>query len=192
MKKAILKSIIYLIGVIIITSSCDTQQKESNDTIPTQYEIVKINAENYINTKLDNPESYEFVELILIDSVLYIDNIEYRKQFFLESRDNTYPLIYKDAELKNKIEECNYMLSEIDSLELSLGERVNNVASFTYLYSFRNTNSFGAKVLNEYILQTDPAPDFRVINFTDDKNKILLNPNDFPGYKSIVAKVNDK
>jgi len=46
----------------------------------------------------------------------------------------------------------------------------------------------GAKVLNEYILQTDPAPDFKVLNLAEDRDKVIINPNDFPGYTEMIAK----
>jgi hypothetical protein len=192
MKIAKLNSKISFVLVVIILVSCNNQKKEKQEIIQTQYDIVKENTESYLSKKLNDPESYEFVELKLIDSVLYKDNIEYRKQFFIELRDETYPLIYKDAELSDKIQECNNILSEIDSIALALGEKVNTVASYTYLFSFRSTNSFGAKVLGEFILQTDPAPMYNIINMTDDKNKVLLNPNDFPGYKAIITKYNRK
>ena len=49
---------------------------------PTQNEIVKRNIETYLKATLNNPESYEFVELELRDSIMYSDNIEYRKKCF--------------------------------------------------------------------------------------------------------------
>jgi len=165
----------------------------------TQDEIVKNNAEEYLKSVMNNPESYEFVKIELIDSVLFSDNIRYRKttfsselksdQLYLELIEDPSMLKEKEVqEIKTKILENERIISKIDSLETLLGERKNEVASYTYLFKFRGNNAFGAKVLNEYILQTNPAPDFKIINMTDDKDKIFLNPNDFPGYREMIKK----
>jgi len=171
---------------------------------PTQEEIVKTNAEEYVKSKMNDPESYEFVKIELIDSVLYSDNIEYRKDNFkrnmeydqsslerLERYKTEIPSMYDEQEvqdLNDKIEKNERILSKIDSLETQLGDRKKEVASYTYIFSFRGNNALGAKILNEYVVQTDQAPDFNVINMTDDKDKIYLNPNDFPGYREMIEK----
>jgi len=49
---------------------------------PTQFDVVKSNAEAYIKEKMNDPSSYEFVNLVLIDSTTYKDNIEYRLNLF--------------------------------------------------------------------------------------------------------------
>ena len=91
-------------------------------------------------------------------------------------------------ELKTEIERSEKIISEIERLKLELGEKVNDIASYTYLYSFRGNNKMGAKVLNEYILQTDPAPNFGILNLAENEDKVTLNPNDFPGYKEMITK----
>jgi hypothetical protein len=78
---------------------------------------------------------------------------------------------------------------EIDLLADQLGEKANDVASYTYLYSFRGNNKLGAKVLNEYILQTNPAPDFKVLKLAENRDDMILNPNDFPGYREMIASI---
>ncbi len=183
--------------IAIGLTSCSEKQ-------PTQDDIVKNNAETYVKQKMNDPSSYEFVKLELMDSVTFSDNIEYRKDYF--SRNMEYdrsslerqegyktelPSMYdeKDVEeLKAKIEKNERILSKIDSLATLLGDRKNEVASYTYTFSFRGNNALGAKILNEYVVQTDPAPDFKIINMTDDKDKIFLNPNDFPGYREMIEK----
>lgn len=90
------------------------------------------------------------------------------------------------AELKGKIERNEKILAEIDSLESDLGDTVNQIASYTYLYSFRGNNKLGAKVLNKYILQTHPGPDYEVIKLAENRDQVILNPNDFPGYREMI------
>jgi hypothetical protein len=181
--------------ITINLTSCSEKQ-------PTQDEIVKKNIEELMVAQMNDPESYEFVKIELLDSVLYSDNIEFRRKHFQrelygdqgtlitqEEYKTQFPILYdkrKVQELKEQIEKNERILFKIDSLETQLGNRKKEVASYTYIFSFRGKNSFGAKILNEYVLQTDPAPHFKIINFTDDKEKIYLNPNEFPGYKEMI------
>jgi len=171
---------------------------------PTQDEIVKKNAEEYVKEKMNDPNSYEFVKLELIDSITFSENIEYRKDYFSKNmeydrssleRQERYkteiPSMYDEKEVedvKAKIEKNERVLYKIDSLATLLGDRKSEVASYTYIFSFRGNNALGAKILNEYVVQTDPAPEFKIINMTDDKDKIFLNPNDFPGYREMIEK----
>lgn len=170
---------------------------------PTQNDLVREKSEAYIKEKMNDPKSYEFVKLELIDSITFNDNVEYRKNYFSRSmeydrnsleRQEAYktdlPSMYdeKDAEdLKAKIARNERILSKIDSLA-NIIEDKNEVASYTYIFSFRGNNALGAKVINEFVVQTNPAPDFKIINMTDDKDKIILNPNDFPGYSEMIKK----
>lgn len=183
--------------VTIGLTSCAEKQ-------PTQNEIVQKKVEEYVKSKMNDPKSYEFVKIELIDSVLYSDNIEYRKDNFSQNieydqssleRQESYkteiPSMYDEQEVKDlkvKIEKNKRILTKIDSLETKLGERKNEVASYTYIFSFRGNNALGAKILNEYVVQTGSAPEYKVINMTDDKDKLYLNPNDFPGYRDMIGK----
>ncbi|NKI28188.1 hypothetical protein HCG49_16660 [Arenibacter sp. 6A1] len=191
--------VVLFLGVAITTiglTSCESHKA------PTQHEIVRSNIEEHIKPKMNDPESYEFAELILADSVLYKDNIEYRKEYFERNlgydqenleRQEKYkkeiPSIFNPEEveeLNSKIETNKKILSEIDRLETELGETVHEVASYTYIFRFRAVNGLGAKMLNEYLVQTNPAPDLGIINIADDRDELLLNPNDFPGYKAML------
>lgn len=166
-------------------------------------EIVKQNAEEYLLPLLNDPESYEFVDLKLIDSVLYKDNIDYEKkrtQFELLDWEHVIVVAEVIFSYKNdssdiikgmmEIEKNKIILSKIDSLETALGDKKNEVASYTYTFSFRGNNKLGAKILNQYIVQTEPSPNFKIINMTDDKDKVYLNPNSFPGYQEMITKYN--
>lgn len=183
--------VIFVIGL----TSCSEKQL-------SQDEIVKKNAEEYVKEKMNDPSSYEFVKLELLDSITFNDNIDYRKDYFnrdmeydrsslemQESYKTEIPSMYNEKdveELNAKIAKNERILSKIDSLATLLGARKNEVASYTYVYSFRGNNALGAKILNEYIIQTDPMPDFKIINMTNDKDKLFLNPNDFPGYREMI------
>lgn len=151
--------IIYLVCIVM---GCGTQQSETPEN------VVKINAETYIRDKLNDPNTYEFVSLEVVDSVTYRDNIDYRRDY-----------LYANERA----------VKVIDSLSATLGDQVNDVASYTYLFTFRATNAMGAKVLNEYLVQTGPKPELEVINFTDDMDELFLNPGDFPGYREAIQKV---
>jgi hypothetical protein len=183
--------------IVIGLSSCSVKQRNQND-------IVKINAEEYIKEKMNDPNSYEFVKLELIDSTTFNENIENQKDYYshsLKSASNSLksqerykteiPSMY-DAEeveaLKTKIEKNEKIIFKIDSLASILANRKNEVASYMYIFTFRGNNALGAKILNEYIVQTDPGPDFKIINMTNDPEQILTNPNDFPGFKEIFEK----
>jgi hypothetical protein len=189
------------IGLFILVSICLFSCTEK---VPTRNEIIQKNAEDYLKSKMNDPKSYEFVKIELVDSVLYSDNIKYRQENFkqdmeydlsslerLEGYKTEIPSLYDEKEvqgLKDKIEKNRRILSKIDSLAVKLGNKKNEVASYTYIFSFRGNNALGAKILNEYVVQTKPAPDFKIINMTDEKDKIYLNPNDFPGYREMIEK----
>tara|TARA_R110001592_G_scaffold362726_2_gene677874 strand:- start:30 stop:632 length:603 start_codon:yes stop_codon:yes gene_type:complete len=197
MKKQMKKIGLVFFLILIGFTSCTEKQ-------PTQDEIVKKNTEEYLKPKLNDPNSYEFVKIELIDSVLYSDNINYRKEDFQKDieynkenleRQERYkteiPSMYKEeevAELNDKIAKNDKILTAIDSLETALGSKKNDVASYTYIFSFRGNNALGAKILNEYIVQTNPKPELTINNMTDDKDKVFLNPNDFPGYREMIVK----
>jgi hypothetical protein len=198
MKNTTSKIVLGLFALMTLGLTSCSEKKPNRD------EIVIKNAEEYLKAKMNDPKSYEFVKLVLIDSVLYSDNIQYRKEAFSKyleddkdeiKRKEGYkidlPSMYDEKEieeLKAQIAKNEKILMKIDSLETKLGNKKNEVASYTYVFSFRGNNALGAKILNEYILQTNPSPDFKVINMTDDKDKVYLNPNDFPGYREMIEK----
>jgi FtsZ-binding cell division protein ZapB len=196
-----MKKIILISTVFTILFSCSEKEK-------SQDEIVKQYAEEYIKPLLNDAESYEFVELKLTDSVLYKNNIESAKESFnhdiefenklLNMKDNEWAETQKALFGKidstdivkslMKIENYKSILLKIDSLEADLGDSKNNVASYTYTFSFRGNNKLGAKVLNQYYIQTDPNPSLKIINMTDNKDKLFLNPNGFKGYQEMIQK----
>lgn len=197
-----MKQLLLPVLALGLLASCSTNTSEEVVTALSRDEVVRNNAEEYIIPKLGDPDSYEFASLELIDSVLYKDNIEYRKDHFARALEyaqgqvdrqlefkKDFPTVYKEEVLlgyQEDVKKNEAMLSKIDSLTSALGEKSNEVASYTYIYKFRNTNGFGAKVLNERIIQT--TPDLGILNMADDTKDLYLNPNDFPGYQEVVVK----
>lgn len=198
MKNIITKTFAFIATASVLFISCGEKK-------PNRDKIVKLNVEEYLKSRMNDPESYEFVKLELIDSISFSNNIEYRKESFQRNlkydkddleRQKRYkidiPSMYQEEkieELNEKIAKNEKILAKIDSLEADLGNRKNETASYTYIYSVRGNNKMGAKILNEYIVQTNPAPNFEIINMTDDKDKMYLNPNDFPGYREVISKM---
>lgn len=207
------KSLIITMKVLFLFSistlvSCNKQSKLSSE------ELLINSISEYLKDKLHDPNSYEFIELALVDTIFYRDNIEYRRNYFrneisysesqIVSTQNRLrerylgAYLYSETQregfrlyidnLKSDIERFRSILTEIDSIEVALGDQVNNVASLTYLLRFRAKNAFGALTLHEYIVQTDPEPDQKIINMTDDEGKVYLNPNEFPGYQEMIKK----
>jgi hypothetical protein len=164
----------------------------------SQEEIVRKNAEEYIKEKMNDPSSYEFVKLELIDTITFNDNIEYIKidissdidinQSSIERNEEyktSVPSLYNEKEveeLKSKIDRNKIILKKIDSLATLLGDRRQEIASYTYVLTFRGNNAMGVKILNEYVVQTGQAPEFEILNMTNEKDEILFTPNYFPGY----------
>lgn len=161
---------------------------------------VKQNVEELIKKSMDDPKSYEFVSIEVIDSVTYKDNIDYRKEHFVKSlnmnRDNIdfYTEIGKNEEIEKyqlEMKKDSLIIDEINSIEQKLGDEVNKIASYTYQFKCRGNNKFGAKILVSYYVQTDFRND-SIINITDDIDKLYLNPTDFPGYIDLLNKYRTK
>ena len=148
--------LILIIGLGILIYSCSK---------PTQQETVKNNAITAIKERLDNPKSFEFVEIKFLDSVTYQDNIEYRKR--KQKNDSAIMEVIKDIESKL--------------------ENKQSAASYTYLVKYRCKNALNAIVTNEIIVQTNP--DLSILNLANDMDKVLLNPNDFPNYRERVKEL---
>ena len=169
--------------------------KESKD------EIVRNNVEEIFQKILNDPESYELVELELIDSALFIHKINFRKKI-LNSRmeiakmtvdqqtrfKEKAPSMYSEDNLlkaQETMKEIEKKVSSIDSIGIVLGDKVNEVASYTYLFKARANNKFGAKILNSYYVET--SPNLEVFNIFDKDGEILFStPNGFSGYDEIM------
>ena len=140
---------------------------EQAAAVPVEKELVREKAEAFLMEKLDGAAGYEFVSLSPIDTVTYIDNINF---------------------LKNQQKDKPHIVARIDSIAEGLGQRVLDPAAYTYLIRFRTNNDRGTTVHNERLLQVGPAPDYEVLNMANDREGLSLSPNDFPGYKEMMVK----
>lgn len=181
-------------------TSCDSSNQLD------QQEIVKNNIETSLLKKLHAPDSYQFGTLQLTDSVLYKDNVTYHKNFYtmnikadklnLEKQlkyKTEKPSMYSEEKVNSltaEIEKFEKILTEIDQLTANLGDKTNDVASYTYRYTFKSKNSRGAMSEYKYLVQTKPGPDFKIIELVQNEAQALLHPNDFPGYSEMIKNYN--
>ncbi len=181
-------------------TSCESSKKAD------QQEIVKTNIEASLLKRLHAPDSYQFGALKLTDSVLYKENVEYHKNFYTMNlkadkanleKQLKYkvekPSMYVEEKVNSltaEIEKYEKILLEIDQLTEGLGDKANDVASYTYRYTFKSKNTKGATSEYKYIVQTKPGPDFKVIELVQNEAQALLHPNDFPGYNEMIKNYN--
>ena len=181
-----------LLSFTVITSlflSCNNE--------PAQNDVIRQNAEELIKKNMNDPESYEFVSIQIVDSTTYKDNIEHKKKLYIGFLESEKKALDKSLD-KNDIESSrieiqkdSLIIAGIDSIEKEMGNNVENVASYTYILKCRGNNKLGAKVLVDYYIQTKTAED-KIINITDSKNKLYFNPCDFPGFADLIKKHNPK
>lgn len=169
--------------LLIIAFAIFSCQSERSKTEKTQDKIVE-----QFKSTLNDPESFELVNFKLVDSVLYIDNIEYRKESYSENikrekdyKEKGYSIF--DSTSLNKNEQY---LKRINAVQQDLGDKVNDVASYTYIIEARANNALGAKVKNNYFIQTDP--EYKIINIASNRGELYSTPNGFPGYEDKVLK----
>lgn len=89
-------------------------------------------------------------------------------------------------EYSKEIQMYENIIYAIDSLKEVMGEKINNVASYTFILKCRANNAIGAKTLNSFYIQT--TPEYEILNFTEEEKKVYLAPNGFPGYDEIINK----
>jgi uncharacterized lipoprotein NlpE involved in copper resistance len=199
-----MKKIITAILMIMTFISCNNTNKEKEEKKLMPDDIVEKNAEAFLADKLNDPTSYEFVSLKIVDTISFKQNIEeYKRMGETDMKWNedrieklldykkTLPSLFDKDELnkqKQELVENKKMLNGIDSIETSLGEKVNQTAAYLYEFSFRGKNSLGALVINNYYLQVSAEPDFEVLNMTNETDKLLITPNGFPGLKELYSK----
>lgn len=61
--------------VISLFLSCNNE--------PAQNDTIRQNAEELIKKNMNDPESYEFVSMQVIDSTTYKNNIEHKKKLYI-------------------------------------------------------------------------------------------------------------
>ena len=171
-----MKKIILLVCVITGLCSCG----ESGDQNEKKLREV---VEAKLKTDMNDWSSYEFVSAEAIDTVKYIDNINFRKDFFKERIEREKGL---SINLSNSIKKDSLILIGIDSIQNVMGNKVNDDVAYLYKYKFRGKNKLGALILEEYLVYISPSGE--LIQMTNDENKLYNNPGEFPGYVELVKK----
>lgn len=203
MKKTTQTLFVVLLLSTLIFTSCKSEKELTVETsLENRDMIVQSKLEKSIKAKLQFPDSYEFVELKLRDSVLYSDNIKYYKDYYqrmLESdkknleRQESYKTQgssryeqEKVTELQSTIAKNEKILLEIDKIATALGEDANETASYTYNYMFKSKSVNGEDQSYNYIVQTGESPEYKVIKLAMKEEMVILSPNNFPGYLEML------
>lgn len=171
-----MKKIILLICAITAICSCGGSDNQNEKKVR---EVV----EAKLKTEMNDWSSYEFVSLEVLDTIKYIDNINFRKKYFKESikREKDSPINFS-----NSIERDSLILIGIDSIQNLMGDKVNEDAAYLYKYKFRGKNKLGAVILEEYLIYI--SPNWEIIQMTNDRKNLYDNPGGFPGYVDLVKK----
>lgn len=193
-----MKNLYLIVFTATVVLSC-SQKKDYKS-------IIRQNAEAYLNDKLHDPDSYEFISLGVLDTITYQDNIEDYRQSetsqigWLEGRierqiDNkkSLPSIFDETELndsRKELSEIKIRLSKLDSIEKALGTKLTDPAAYLVSYSFRANNKMGALNVHDQYLQVSAGPEFSVLKMTDDLSKLFSTPNGFPGLQDLYTQTN--
>lgn len=138
---------ISLIGILGCIFSCS---KESASPLAVMEDSIKV----YLLENLDDPNSYESVKSEILDTTLYVENLEHMKSLMIkyaESMDSEYG---KDAKL-NYLNQADLYQKKLDSMNLSSDP--NAIAAYRVLHTFRAKNKFGALVLNQLKFEFKPT-----------------------------------
>ena len=174
-----MKKIILLICAIITLYSCggsvNQNEKKAREVVEAK-----------LKTEMNVWSSYVFVSAEVIDTIKYIDNINFRKKHFKSRIDMESQLYEKTSDEFYNIKKDSIILAGIDSIQNLMGDKVNEDVAYLYNYKFRGKNKLGAVVLDEYIIYI--SPNWEVIQMTNDRKNLYENPGDFPGYIDLVKK----
>lgn len=171
-----MKKIILLICAITALCSCGGSDNQNEKKVR---EVV----EAKLKTEMNDWSSYEFVSLEVVDTIKYIDNINFRKKDFKERIEREKG---SHMNFSNSIEKDSLILIGIDSIQNAMGDKVNEDAAYLYDYKFRGKNKLGAVILEEYLIYI--SPNWEIIQMTNDRKNLYDNPGDFPGYVELVKK----
>jgi len=158
-------------------------------------DIVKGNAEDYLERTLDDASSYEFVRLEYKEEITQRDNLNFRIDRFSRDlkraedalkrqKDYRYPMQDLIERAENDINRYSSIIPELESLKESLGDKLNETACHTYEFDFRASNQMGGIVLtNSYLYVT---PDLEVTQLATTTGQILNTCNELEEYRDII------
>jgi hypothetical protein len=174
MKKQILLSFL-LLSILISCNTTTKKTEEKKEPVKTTADVIRENIEAYIQDKLHDPNSYEFIDLSVLDTITYKENIE---EFKTSTKLNIETArILKD---QSDIKIYNNRLIKLKEIEKSIQDSLNNTAAYLYSFKFRANNKMGALTLHDYYVQLTSEPEYEVLNMTTEFDKLYLEPNGFP------------
>jgi len=163
----------------------------------SETDIVKENAEDYLERTLDDPSSYEFVHLEYKDKITQRDNFDYRVNNLRESIDIAKETISREEassftnnsrieEAENDIKRFSAFIAELESFKEQASDDVlDETACHVYEFDFRASNPMGGIVLTNsylYVTQnlevTDLVTNGRILNtcnIFEEHSEILRN-----------------
>lgn len=167
-----MKRIIILATFIAALASCGESEKPRT---------LADDARDGLIANLNDPDSFELVEEALIDSTSIRQNL---KKCHIWVGEGTYYKRYQPEKYKEIVAKHAAM----DSLE-AVFERegiLDSIVAYTYLFKFRATNAFGAKILQDTMVQIEPSG--KLINIASETEDLVIMPGRFPGYNEIFIK----
>lgn len=183
-KKKLMRQVFCAFFVGLIAIGCDdasgpnnAQSQSVEQEVPqaSEEDLVREAIELVLVQQLNDPDSYEFVAMSKGRITTLGDNIDFRRKQFARDADG-------NADF----------LAALDSLELLYADDLSSIRATDWSFRFRGSNALGAKVLNEFIIQVGPEPDFQILKIADNPSARSLNPNDIPGWKELASEIISK
>lgn len=157
-------------------------------------DIVRENAEDYLEQTLDDASSYEFVRLEYKEEITQRDNLNFRIDRF--NRD-----LERAEEAKKRQEESRFLqeslkrteieiernlsiIPELESLKESLGDKLDETACHVYEFDFRASNQMGGIVLTNSHLYVNP--DLEVTHLATTFGQMLNTCNELEEYRDVI------
>lgn len=175
-------TIIFLVSAFVGCSKSDT-------------DIVRENAEQYLQRTLDDASSYEFVHLEYNGVITQRDNLNDRISSFnlrleiaQESKkrqeNSIYPLEGAIERAEKNIERYSSIVAELEALKLDIGSRLDEIACHTYEFDFRASNRMGGiELINSFLYVT---PDLEVTHLATTTGQLLNTCNELEEYRDVI------
>jgi len=155
-----------------------------NNTLSLESTVRKQFEETMVK-KMNDPESYEFVEFIVVDSTIREEVITYAEKYIKQS-------MYSSSKLNSIEEEKLLSQSEaIDSIRAYYDKNPsekNRPSTYTCKMTVRGKNAFGAKVLSDYYLLVDNSKSYDIIDIAEEKSDIKVQKRKIIPVRNIFSK----
>ena len=125
-----MKKIILLVCAITALCSCGGSGNQNEKKVR---EVV----EAKLKTEMNDWSSYEFISAEAIDTIKYIDNINYRKEYFQKSIENNKEASNYGLDYSSSITKDSIILIGIDSIQNAMGD-IANISWENGRYNFKD------------------------------------------------------